>query len=162
MAGTAGKCARCGQRLVGVGIKLKDGTYCTDCYNIRVSELQKEEEAKKEIYDYIKQIFECETLPPSVTSGIDTLINQGKKASGIKGTLWYYYLIMENTPSDSQLDYLYKIINDNYNAARDYVIKARELREKNMTIDINVPAQTVKVKIEHDRKKKLPYKMEDL
>ena len=26
MAGTAGKCARCGQRLVGVGIKLKDGT----------------------------------------------------------------------------------------------------------------------------------------
>ena len=95
MAGTAGKCARCGQRLVGVGIKLKDGTYCTDCYNIKVSELQKEEEAKKEIYDYIKQIFECETLPPSVTSGIDTLINQGKKASGIKGTLWYYYLIME-------------------------------------------------------------------
>ena len=162
MAGTAAKCARCGQRLIGVGIKLKDGTYCTSCYNIKVSELQKEDEAKKEIYDYIKQIFECESLPPSVASGVDTLINQGKKISGIKGTLWYYYFIMGNTPSNSHLDYLYKIINDNYDAARDYVVKARELKEKNMMIDINVPAQTVKVKINHDRKKKLSYNMEDL
>ena len=88
--------------------------------------------------------------------------NDNKKLKGMELTLRYYYEIEGNIPTlPAQVIY---VIRDYYDEAKKYYQRARELREKNDQVDLNVPSVTVKLRLKDldTKKEDYSYKMEDL
>lgn len=154
-------CSLCGSIIRDFSMILNNKVVCTNCYNKEIERLEKEESAREELLKYIKEMFGCE-CPSDVIGLIDKADILGKKISGIKATIWYYYGVLENSHTPADIQYLYKNINDNYENARKYVEERRQLHDKNMAVNINVPANTVTIHSSRDDRKKPQYKMEDL
>lgn len=97
--------------------------------------------------------------PEYVLYVIDRSVKEGKKLSGIKGTLTYYYNIKGNAPDN--VNFIGAVIQREYNNAAQYFEEQRKIRATNEQVDINVPPVTVKIS-PSGSKKKQKYRMEDL
>lgn len=165
MAG--GKCSLCGQFVVPGTEKILDGKkYCASCYLKALDAKQQNLALKADLLDYIIQLFGVGECPPYVSRVIDKAVASGKKLPGIKATINYYYKILNNPATPETLGYISTVIEEWYEKARLYIQEQKEIYEKNLKINLNIPPQKViidKNKLEKKEKKGLPkYRMEDL
>lgn len=153
-------CARCNNHIIGHIRKYRNNLYCDHCYNEILLEQQKFEEEKNDLYLFIKKLFSTDEIPFNVITSLDRIIDEGKKISGIRGTLTYYYQVQGNSPDD--INIIGGMIRREYNNASAYFAEAKRIREVNATINIDVPPVTVRIKSTNTRRPKSKYKMEDL
>ena len=125
-----------------------------------MEEAQRFEEEKQKLVLFIKELFAIQECPELVLYAIDRALKEGKKLSGIKGTLIYYYNIKGNAPDN--INIIGTIIQREYANASKYFEDVRHIKAVNEQIDINVPPVTVKIKTGGSRHKKRKYRMEDL
>lgn len=155
------RCEKCGQIIIGEVHIFEGKKYCNNCYEQLMQERQQKEAELKVLRDYIKKIYQIDAIPVEVNYAIDKLIAIGKKPTGIKATLYYYYKILGNKPAL----YLFgRVIEEKYEEARYYFLKQQELRKINDSIDITNNKRIVNVVVKNSTKKKrqINYKMEDL
>ena len=153
-------CAKCGQRLIGNGHRFLSKNYCDSCYEKEMVELEALEAEKDRLYGYIKELFGISECPSEVIYAIENNIKYGKKVSGIRATLWYYYEIQGHT---TDISFLNKIIKEQYDNARKYIESARQIKKQNDQTNLNVEPITVKLHSNINKKKRsAKYKMEDL
>ena len=125
-----------------------------------MEEAQRFEEQKQKLIIFIKELFSVNECPEVVLYAIDRAIKDGKKLSGIKGTLLYYYQDEGNVPDN--INIIGNVIQKYYDKAAEHYKRKKELRAINDKIDINVPAVTVKIQSSKTEVKKPKYRMEDL
>lgn len=160
-------CTRCGQTIVGVGQRIQGKLYCPNCARILVEEKERVAQSINELKSWISQFTGFGDLPESVSSYLEREIqSQKKKTGGIKATIKYYVLIKNLVINDvGQLPF---IINDYYEETRQYLVKVKEIQEKNKTVELkNIEPIKVKINIDNlhkkaDTKRKIDYKIEDL
>lgn len=159
-------CSQCGQRIVnGNAQKYNNKNVCQTCYQKLMQAEIKAQKAKKELYDYIKSVLGLNECPREITTAIDHLIKDGKKVKGIEATVYYYYLVLGNKYNPDQRYYFYKIINDEYLNARDFIAQQQKIKEINANFHATTPPVIVRIHegdITKKRRKKINYKMEDL
>lgn len=154
-------CARCNQRLIGNGHRYLSKNYCDACYEKEMTELEALEIEKERLYGYIKELFGCTECPAEVVYNIENYIKYGKKVSGIRATIYYYYEI-QGHPADNIL-FLNKIIREQYDNARKYYEMAKTIKKQNDQTDLNVEPVVVQLQSNVNKKKRsIKYKMEDL
>lgn len=154
-------CAKCGQRLIGNGHRHLSKNYCDSCYEKVMQELEALELEKDRLYGYIKELFGCVECPAEVIYTIENAIKYGKKVSGIRATLWYYYEIEGHSTDNILL--VNKVIKEQYDNARKYIENTKSIKTQNEKIDLNVEPVTIQLQSNVNKKKKtLKYKMEDL
>lgn len=167
MSGASGRnnalrCAKCGTLLVGTAFREIDGKrYCEKCYQEEIAEKIAFDNEQQDLYNYIKEVFGVSYIPPEITGAITRQISYDKvQIKGLKATIWYYYKILGNTPN---LEALPRVLRDQYDRTREYLIEQRKLRETNMKVDINVKPRVVVVNKEDQKTRNKPkYRMEDL
>lgn len=167
MAGVVSKnhscrCSKCGALLLGTAFREIGGKrYCEKCYQEEIAEKMAFDNAQQDLYNYIKEVFGVSYIPPEITGAITRQISYEKaQVKGLKATIWYYYKILGNTPV---LETLPRVLKDQYDRTREYLIEQRKLRETNMKVDINVKPRVVVVNKEDQKTRNKPkYKMEDL
>ena len=164
---TGGKCSLCGQLIVPGTEKILDGKkYCASCYLKALEAKQRSIALKAELLDYIIQLFGVGECPPYVSRAIDKAVANGKKLSGIKATIHYYYKVLNNPATPDTLVYISTVIEEWYEKTKLYIYEQKEIYEKNLKINLNIPPQKViidKNKLEKKENKGLPkYRMEDL
>ena len=125
-----------------------------------MEEAQRFEDEKQRLINFVKELFSVSECPEVVLYAIDRAIKDGKKLSGIKGTLIYYYQECGNTPDNISI--IGAVIQKNYDKASEYFKKKKEQRAINEKIDINVPPVTVQIHSTAQTRKKPKYRMEDL
>lgn len=157
-------CPKCGQRLIGqTTINYKNKSYCLACYNILIEQEKELEKSEESLYNYIKGLFGLTECPSEVISNLEYLIKQGKTLKGIRATIHYYYEIKGNEANADNIMYLSKTIREQYDNARDYWREQNLLRQKNMQVNLDVPARKIVLKeTPKSRRKQLNYRMEDL
>ena len=153
-------CSKCGNGIIGAARKYQGKIYCEHCYEIVMEEAQRFEEEKQKLYTFIKDLFSVTDCPEVVLYAVDRALKDGRKLSGIKGTLIYYYQENGNTPDN--INIIGTIIQKNYDKAAEYFKKKKEQRAINEKIDINVPPVTVQIRSTSQERKKPKYRMEDL
>lgn len=152
-------CAKCKGRIIGHINKYGGKLYCDHCYEAIIEQLQRLEEEKNKLYSFIKELFSLREIPDPVVHSINKAIDDGKKPSGIRGTLIYYYKVKENPVED--IAYLSLIIQKEYSNAANYFAETKKIKEENALIDINVPTVTVRISTK-EKDKSIKYKMEDI
>lgn len=159
-------CTNCGQKIVsGATYKYKNKNVCISCFNKLIQQDIQIQQARKNLYQYICQLFSLTECPYEIINAIDRLEKDGKTINGIKATIYYYYSILGNEYNPDHRYYFFKIVNENYYITRDYFKKQKEIREINDKIDINVPPIHVQVapnELGKKRRHQIKYKMEDL
>lgn len=137
-------CSRCGRQIVlSTSQKFSNKIYCIPCYNKLIEEEEALEKAKEELYNFIKELFGLQECPTDIIYNIESLLNQGKKARGIYLTLRYYFLIEGHQPSN--INFLTKIIREQYENAKNYAMRQKELKIKNQGVVINPPSVNIKM-----------------
>lgn len=154
-------CSRCGNRIITGVRKYQGKFYCEHCHDLIMEEVMRFEEEKQKLILFIKDLFAIQECPEVVLYAIDRAVKEGKKLSGIKGTLIYYYSIKGNATDN--INNIGNVIQREYANAAKYYEDVKRIKAINETIDINVPPVTVKVhEGKQKRRKKAKYKMEDL
>ncbi len=125
-----------------------------------MEEAQRFEEEKQRLINFIKDLFSVQECPEVVLYALERAIKDGKKLSGIKGTLVYYYQELGNSPDNITI--VGNIIQRYYEKAAEHFKKKKEQRAINEKIDINVPPVIVKIRSSTKEIKKPKYRMEDL
>lgn len=159
----ASVCAQCKQKLVGKGFELKGKIYCGGCYSELLEKIEKDEVKKKELGDYLLELYEVSDFPVEVISQIEKLVEQ-KPIEYIKGLLFYYYNILGNEIKFSDIYYLTRIIEKNTKEYDKYLVEKEEIRKRNEKIDLkNIPVNTIVIKKTTKKPGRKPkYNMEDL
>jgi len=153
-------CSKCGKKII-TGVRKYQGKYfCEHCYELAMAEAQQFEEEKQKLILFIKDLFSIQECPEVVLYAIERSLKEGKKLSGIKGTLHYYYNIKGNAPDN--VSYIGTVIQREYNNACQHFEETKRIRAANELVDLNVPAVTVKIKTTGARQQKRKYRMEDL
>ena len=125
MAG--GKCSLCGQLIVPGTEKILDGKkYCASCYLKALEAKQRSIALKAELLDYIIQLFGVGECPPYVSRAIDKAVANGKKLSGIKATIHYYYKVLNNPATPDTLVYISTVIEEWYEKTKLYIYEQKE------------------------------------
>lgn len=157
-------CNQCKQRIVGKGFEIKGKTYCGGCYSDLLEELERKEKDKKQLGDFLLQLFQVSDLPIETISQIDFFVNEQKNIDDIKNILSYYYNILENEIKYSDLYYINKIVDKYCNSYKHYLLEKEKIKKQNELIDLkNIPSQTIIIRKEKKRGGKKPsYNMEDL
>lgn len=154
-------CSRCQQRIVANVYRLNGKTYCGNCYDQLMQELTAQSIAKEELINYIKLLFGKSECPNEVIYAIDQAVKQGKKIKGIKATLYYYYELTGHNIDN--IYYIGKVITEQYDNARNYIQKQKEINEANKNVDLDVPPIHVTIKKGGPKRiVNINYKMEDL
>lgn len=167
MPGVSGKsnslrCSKCGTLLVGTAFREIDGKrYCEACYQSLMAEKIAFDNAQKDLYNYIKEVFGVTYIPPEVVGAITRQISYDKaQIKGLKATIWYYYKVLGNTPA---IEFLPRVLREQYERTRQYLIDQKKIREENMKVNINVEPRVVVVNKDDQRSRNKPkYRMEDL
>ena len=167
MPGASGKnnplrCSKCGTFLVGTAFREIDGKrYCEACYQSLMAEKIAFDNAQKDLYNYIKEVFGVTYIPPEVVGAITRQISYDKaQIKGLKATIWYYYKVLGNNPV---LELLPRVLKEQYERTRQYLIDQKKIREENMKVDINVKPRVVIInKDDQENRNKPKYRMEDL
>ncbi len=162
MASSVSTCIRCGQRIVGAKHVYGGKAYCEACYKALMDELAKTESQKADLYKYICNLFGKQECPEVVVYGVDKLLASGYKISGIKATVWWWYEIEGHSPDN--INFIIKVVTEQYKNAREYVIKQKEINAANDQIDLhNVPTQHITINSKKNSRTWKPnYRMEDL
>ena len=153
------RCPKCQQVIIGSGHLYNGRLYCDQCYKIILDDVLNHENEKKELCDFIKDLFAIEELPESWVAKIDRLERSGKTLAGIKMTLVYYYNILGHEPLPA---YGLNIIDSFYEETRQYAIKQQEIMKKNMEHVDKTETVTVKIRRPVSAKRKTNYRIEDL
>lgn len=157
---TAFKCAKCGNKIITNVRKYQGNIYCDHCYELVMEEAQRNEEEKQKLYAFIKELFSIQELPELAIYIIDKALREGKKLSGIRGTLNYYYNIKGHSPDNIAM--VGTVIQTEYENACKYYEEARRIQKINEDIDLNVDPVTVIVKSTTNKRKKPNYDIGDL
>ena len=116
--GAVYQCCKCGAKIVSSIRKYQGKFYCEHGYEQVMEEAQRFEEEKQKLILFIKDLFSLNECPDVVLYAIDRAIKDGKKLSGIKGTLRYYYDYLGN-PADN-VNIIGTVIQREYaNAAKE-------------------------------------------
>lgn len=156
------RCHACGKNIVGMKYSYKGKVYCYDCFNVLTNEEEKNEKEGNEVFSYIKSQFSIREIPLEVANKIKSVLkNKEMTVYGIKATIRYYYLINGNT---FDITYLGYVLSSQYEAAKKYYQNLKQLQKANESVNINVPANVVKIDINdlHKPKKKPDYDINDL
>ena len=156
------RCSKCGTLLVGTAFREIDGKkYCEACYQSLMAEKIVFDNAQKDLYNYIKEVFGVTYIPPEVSGAITRQISYDKaQIKGLKATIWYYYKVLNNNPV---LELLPRVLKEQYERTRQYLIDQKRIREENMKVNINVKPRVVVVnKDDQENRNKPKYRMEDL
>ncbi|MCF0115482.1 MAG: hypothetical protein HUJ56_09025 [Erysipelotrichaceae bacterium] len=146
---------------MGNGHKCAGKPYCRHCYEELLEEIRIEEEAKEQVYQYIRDLFVRDECPPDVVRAIDNALKNNKTLSGIRGTLYYYYERMGN--STSNIHTVTRVIEDEYENARKYFARQREIKKLNEEVSLDIEPITIRMQAPQGvPKKDRGYTMEDL
>lgn len=158
---SANTCSKCGNRII-TGVRKYQGKYfCAHCYEQVMEEVQHFEEEKQKLILFIKELFAISECPEVVLYAIEKALKDGKKLSGIKGTLIYYYNIKGN-PTDN-INIIGTVIQREYANAAQYFEEVKRIKLVNETINIDVPPVIIQVhEGKQNSRKKAKYRMEDL
>lgn len=157
-------CPRCGKLLIPNNrVSCNGVSYCKDCVAIVALEEKKREQKRQELYGYIKKLYDIDTIPEIIIETINALVEKKDKTyNGIQQTLRYYYEIFEHQPKD--ISKLRWVVLENYEDAKNYLIKQREVLQHNK--EFVDKSQTITYKINPDElfkpKKKDSINIEDL
>ena len=156
-------CSECGGRIVGLNYSSGGKNYCQTCFDKLTAALSSQEAEKQELLKYIREVFQIADVPADVVSGISREIKHGKTTKGIRSTIRYYYFIEGNpTVNISNLPY---IIQEQYEVARAYAKRMKEVKEKNAEIDLSTESVNIKINprdLDRKNQKKIAYNIEDL
>lgn len=155
------KCSKCGQIITGATFTFQKEKYCGNCYHEVVEQSVALEKDKKELYEYICSLLGIIELPENACISIDYALKEGKTVSNIKNSLWYYYSILGNSvDSGNNIGFIIRDYNDK---AQSYISNMKELQEKNIKVNLDIPPVTIIIDPKNKKKKKdFKYKMEDL
>lgn len=115
-----------------------------ECGKVKEKE-NKEKEDKKNLEDYIKQIYGLDRISPLIRKQIDGYIKDDMTYSGIMGSLYYFYGIKGNDPSRAKgigiVPYVYQDAEDYFrNLSRiNLMNKDQDFTIKEKVIIIPVP-----------------------
>lgn len=152
----SGICASCGRKIVGSPFRLNGKTFCGACYQKEMQALAEEERKKKELRDYISTLFGIASCPSFVANALDRMLGEGKKLSGIRYTIYYYYEIMGNPVVGTKVGEVPWVVRDYYEEARDYAKRMNELAKENALVELKT--EPVKVKIKPPARRKRVYR----
>ena len=155
-------CSECGGRIVGLNYSSGGKNYCQTCFDKLTAALSSQETEKQELLKYIREVFQVADVPADVISSISREIRRGKTTKGIRSTIKYYYFIEGNpTKNIANLPY---VIQDQYEAARAYAQRMKEIKEKNKDIDLTTESVNIKINPRdlNRKRKKIAYNIEDL
>lgn len=155
-------CSECGGRIVGLNYSSGGKNYCQTCFDKLTAALSSQETEKQELLKYIREVFQVADVPADVISSISREIRRGKTTKGIRSTIKYYYFIEGNpTTNIANLPY---VIQDQYEAARAYAQRMKEIKEKNKDIDLTTESVNIKINPRdlNRKRKKIAYNIEDL
>ena len=153
------RCPKCQQVIIGSGHLYNGKLYCDQCYTQIIEEVQQLELQKRDLFDFIKELFMIESIPDSWIYTIDQLLSSGKKISGIKMTLIYYYQILGNTPNEV---YGLSVVKKYYEDAYQYALKQQEIEKLNREHQEKAEQVTVRINRPVSAKRKPDYRIEDL
>ena len=102
------------------------------------------EKAKKELYDYIKDLFGKTSCPDPVLNAVERAIDSGKTVTGVRYTIYYYYQILANCADN--INEVPWIIRDYYDEAREYAASLKRLGEINGKVKIEKVPSEIKIK----------------
>lgn len=160
---SSSRCEKCGTLLVGTAFREIEGKkYCEKCYRELVAEKKNFDNALQDLYNYIKEVFGITEIPPDIAGAVMRQITYDRaKPRGLKATIWYYYKVLGNTP---RIEWLSRVLKDQYGKAQEYFVEQRSIREKNMKTNICVEPRVVVIPRDNINKKrnKPKYRMEDL
>ena len=151
---SSSRCSKCGTLLVGTAFREIDGKrYCEACYQSLMAEKIAFDNAQKDLYNYIKEVFGVTYIPPEVVGAITRQISYDKvQIKGLK--------VLGNNPV---LELLPRVLKEQYDRTRQYLIDQKKIREENMKVNINVKPRVVVVnKDDQENRNKPKYRMEDL
>lgn len=158
---SANTCSKCGNKIISGVHKYQGKFFCAQCYEQVMEEVQRFEEEKQKLVLFIKELFAIQECPELVLYAIEKALKEGKKLTGIRGTLIYYYTIKGN-PADN-ISVIGTVIQREYMNAAQYFKEVKQIREINDKVDINVPPVVIKLPEGQQKRRKQPkYKMEDL
>lgn len=161
--GTGLVCAKCGQRIIGVSKRAYGKTYCAGCYEELVATIEQSETEKKELMNYICKLFALPDCPSDAEYAIDAAVRDGKKISGVRGTLYYYFEILGHSADANAVHSVNYIIKTEYDNAHKYFIRQRNIKEQNAKVDLNLPPVTIKIDLNRKTKEnKISFRIEDL
>lgn len=154
-------CSKCGNKIISGVRKYQGKFFCAQCYEQVMEEVQRFEEEKQRLVLFIKELFAVQECPELVLYAIDKALKEGKKLSGIKGTLIYYYNIRGN--SADNISVIGSVIQREYSNAAQYFEEVKRVKAANQKIDIDVAPIIVQIPERgQNRRKKPKYRMEDL
>lgn len=155
-------CSECGGRIVGLNYSSGGKNYCQTCFDKLTAALSSQETEKQELLKYIREVFQVADVPADVISSISREIRRGKTTKGIRSTIKYYYFI-EGNPATNIANLPY-VIQDQYEAARAYAQRMKEIKEKNKDIDLTTESVNIKINPRNlnRKRKKIAYNIEDL
>ena len=153
------RCPKCQQVIIGSGHLYNGRLYCDQCYKQVLDEALNYENEKKNLCDFIKDLFNIEELPDSWIAKIDRLVRSGKTLAGIRMTLMYYYNILGHEPNTT---YGLNIVESFYEETRQYAIRQEEIMQKNLAHEEKAGTVTVKIRRPVSAKRKINYRIEDL
>ncbi len=140
-----GRCSCCGKPLGKASLRYSvgGGIYCYDCFQKVSEQAREQEEKQQQLYSYIKDLFHVKEIPENVISAIERLVGKGKTFNGIKKTLYYYYQISGNGPTDiTRFRY---VTEEYYESAKKYFIKRAEINKINKDFVDNSQSRTIKI-----------------
>ena len=156
-------CSICGKALVsGAGRSLRGRSYCPTCYSDAIKEIEKQELLEDQFYKYVKNLFNLNDIPAELSYMLSDLTNEGKKIKGIQKTLYYYYEILGHDTSNFGVYILKKIIRENYDLARVYFEKEKEVKEYNDKVDLTTEEVLVTLPDQSKKQRKAKTRIEDL
>ena len=136
-------CSRCGNKIISGARKYQSKFFCAQCYEQVMEEVQHFEEEKQKLVLFIKELFAVQECPELVLYAIDKALKEGKKLSGIKGTLIYYYNIKGN--SADNISVIGSVIQREYSNAAQYFEEVKRVKAANQKIDIDVAPIIVQI-----------------
>lgn len=120
---------------------------------LKQKELEQREAAdKKQLEEYIKQIYRIEKLSPLMYRQIKRFKEElGMTYSGMSGALVYFYQVLGNTTEKARgigiLEYVYQ-------DARQYYTNLSKINLANQGQDFNIQTHTITIPVPQRKKKK--------
>ena len=151
-------CVKCGRPIEGVPLRIGADSYCADCYQVEIAKGDNRQLVA--LFNDIRRIYSVPEVSVKTQNTIKRLMAKGYKVGGMRGTLYYFFMVLENIPDS--IDKLYFIIDDNYDAARQFVEDYKRKKAAAALLPETDPVRVVTINAPEPSKPTYKYKMEDL
>ena len=155
------KCACCGQNLAPtVKRVLDEQSLCPSCYRKALESKKASERDFEDLLEYIKCLFDVTDVPPDWIEQIQMYkVKEKRTFFGMRGTLYYYYEILGNTPDPERGLWA---IRYHYENASRYFKEQAELSKRNEAVDLTPIRRTIIMTSPQNETRKPKYNIEDL